>query len=84
MTIEIPPEHQQFVRAAIASGQFASEAQVVGEALRLLEEQGRQADYLREEMRLGLSDLERGDYVEWDDASLKTLLEQVKRQDPSA
>jgi antitoxin ParD1/3/4 len=80
MTVEIPPEHQQFVKAAIASGQFKSEAQVIGEALRLLEEHGRQADYLRREMQVGLDDLERGDYVEHDDASLKELFEQIKSE----
>jgi putative addiction module CopG family antidote len=78
MTVEIPAEHQQFVKAAIASGRFESEAQVIGEALRLLEERGRQADYLRREMQVGLDDLERGDYVEHDDRSLKELFEQIK------
>jgi antitoxin ParD1/3/4 len=80
MTVEIPPEHQQFVKAVIASGQFESEAQVIGDALRLLEGRGRQADSLREEMRVGLEELERGDYVEHDEVSLKDFLEQLNRE----
>jgi putative addiction module CopG family antidote len=80
MTVEIPAEHQQFVKAAIASGQFESEAQVIGAALRLLEERGGQADYLREEMRAGIDELERGDHVEHDDNSLKELFEQIKSE----
>jgi antitoxin ParD1/3/4 len=80
MTVEIPPEHEQFVKAAIARGQFTSETQVVSEALRLLEERDRQADFLRREMLIGVEELDRGEYVEYDDVSLKEFLEQVKAE----
>jgi putative addiction module CopG family antidote len=39
MTINIPDELASFVEQAVASGQFASQEQVVGEALRLLQQQ---------------------------------------------
>ncbi|MGD0897771.1 MAG: type II toxin-antitoxin system ParD family antitoxin [Thermoguttaceae bacterium] len=80
MTVEIPPKHEQFVKAAIARGRFTSEADLVSEAIRLLEERDRQADFLRREMLVGLEELDRGEYVEYDDASLKEFLEQVKAE----
>lgn len=37
MTVPLPPHHARFARALVASGRYASEAEVVAEALRLLE-----------------------------------------------
>jgi len=39
MTINIPDELVPFVQQAVASGEFANQEQVVGEALRLLQRQ---------------------------------------------
>jgi antitoxin ParD1/3/4 len=80
MTVEIPPEYRPFVQAVIARGGFQTEAEVVGEALRLLQERDRHVDALRREVQLGLDDLERGDYTEYDDESLRQFFEQVKAE----
>jgi len=39
VTVNIPAELASFVQQAIASGKFTSQEQVVGEALRLLQQQ---------------------------------------------
>jgi len=39
MTINIPDDLASFVQQAVASGKFGSQDQVVGEALRLLQQQ---------------------------------------------
>ena len=67
MTIKISlPDHSEaFVEAQVASGRFASASDVVGEALRLMEqnaeiEAGRLA-WLREAVRLGLESGDAGE-----------------------
>ena len=47
MTVEIPPEFQQFVHQVIDAGSYTSEAAVVGEALRLLQHRQRRLEELR-------------------------------------
>ena len=78
MTVEIPLEYQQFVTNAIACGEFKSEGDVIAEALRVLENRRQTAEYLRREMQVGIDELDRGEYVEFDEASLKDFFEQVK------
>jgi antitoxin ParD1/3/4 len=80
MTVEIPPEYQQFVQSVIARGGFQTEVQVVSEALRLLEERDRHVEALRREIQVGLDELERGEQTEYDDESLKGFFEQVKAE----
>jgi antitoxin ParD1/3/4 len=80
MTVEIPSEYQQFVTNAVACGEFKSEGAVIAEALRVLEERRQSAEYLRREMQVGLDELDRGEYVEFDEVSLKDFFEQVKTE----
>ena len=60
MTVEIPPEHQAFVKDAIARGEFGSETEVVGEALRLLEERERRLAALPPKFKLASISLTAG------------------------
>jgi antitoxin ParD1/3/4 len=80
MTVEIPLEYQQFVTNAIACGEFKTEGEVIAEALRILEERRQTTEYLRREMQVGLDELDRGEFVEFDEASLKEFFEQVKAE----
>ena len=47
MTVQIPTDFESFVQNIIARGSFQTETQVVGEALRLLQEQERRLEKLR-------------------------------------
>ena len=78
MTVEIPVDFQAFVKTAVASGQFRSEEQVVGEALRLLSERDRQREDFRRQVQIGTDQLRRGDYTDFDDESLDEFFEQLK------
>lgn len=51
MTVPPPPNQARFARALVASGRYASEADVVAEALRLLEL--RETDGLRRQLDEG-------------------------------
>src|SRR6185312_11832996 len=48
MTIHLPEGREQFIRSLVADGRFASESDVVDEALGLLEQQERRRAGLRE------------------------------------
>ena len=57
MTVEIPPDLQQFVHQVIDAGSYKSEAEVVGQALRLLQERQRRIEELRREIQPALDRL---------------------------
>jgi putative addiction module CopG family antidote len=80
MTVEIPLEYQAFVKTVIESGEFQSEEQVVGESLRLLAERDRSREEFRRAVQVGLDQLDRGEYTEYDDESLKDFFEQIKAE----
>ena len=79
MTVEIPAERRQFVIDAIARGAYKTEGELVGEAIRILEERQRDNEYVRREMQVGLDELDRGDYEVYDN-SLKEFFEQIKSE----
>jgi len=59
----------------IGSGAFPTEAAVVGEALRLLQER---LDRLRQELQPALDRLDRGEGIELDDQSLDAFFEDIR------
>ena len=78
MTIEIPPDLQQFVHQVIDAGGYKSEAEVVGQALRLLQERQRRTDELRREIQPALDRLDRGEGIELDEDGLDAFFEDIK------
>lgn len=78
MTVEIPAELEHFVQQVINRGSFSSEAEVVGEALRLLQERESRLEQLRQEIKPALDRLDRGEGIELDDESLGEFLDDIK------
>lgn len=79
MTVEIPPELQQFVQRVISIGSFNSEAEVVGEALRLLRR--RRLDELRQDIAAAAEQIDRGEGIEIEDEeTLRELFEDTKER----
>lgn len=78
MTVEIPPDLQQFVTQIIDAGSYKSEAEVVGQALRLLQERQRRIEELRREIQPALDRLDRGEGIELDDEGLDAFFEDIK------
>ena len=76
MSVDIPPHYLPFVQDAIASGRFESEGALVGEAIELLLQRERERKLVEE----GLDELDRGEYLEFDDDGLKRFLDDVQRQ----
>jgi antitoxin ParD1/3/4 len=75
MNVSLTPELEKFVAERVTSGRYASASEVIREALRLLEERD-QLNQLREDVRLGLEQLEQGRHRTFDDQAL----DHIKRQ----
>lgn len=78
MTVEIPPEHADFVQSVINSGSFRSEAEVVGEALQLLKKR----EQLRREVNAGIEQLQQGKGIDGEEVfqRLKKKAEAIARK----
>lgn len=63
MTIQLPADVEDRIRARVARGDFPDAGEVVREAMRLLEEQERQLDEFRAKLQIGLDQLDRGEGV---------------------
>ena len=71
MSIDIPPQFLPFVQKAIAAGRFESESAMLGEALRLLQEQ----EELRQAVQGGFDQIERGECIELNEEELDEYFE---------
>jgi antitoxin ParD1/3/4 len=77
--ISLTPEQDAFVEKVVKSGEYQNASEAVRDALRVLQ-QRRQEDALklkalRMQIKAGIDELERGDYVEVDEADLDEFLE---------
>lgn len=72
MNVSLGDKWEAFVQERVQSGRYLSASEVIREALRLLEEQDhlrqRRLEELRGEIQVGLDQLARGEFVEFDDA----------------
>jgi len=72
-----PPELERFVEEQIAAGNYQSEQGLVVSAVRVLRDvQARQREFY-EDVRLGMEQLERGEYTEYDEAGLQQLFDEL-------
>ncbi|MCX7424695.1 MAG: type II toxin-antitoxin system ParD family antitoxin [Planctomycetia bacterium] len=78
MSVDIPAEFQQFVQSAVESGSFHSEAEVIGEALRLLQQRQSRLGLLKEQIGSAIGQLDRGEGIELDDESLAGFFDDIK------
>jgi antitoxin ParD1/3/4 len=76
MSIRLPPDVEASIRQRVERGQFPDEAEVVREAIRLLDERDLQLDALRAKIGVGLDELDRGEGVEW----TPELMERLSRE----
>lgn len=72
MNVSLTPELEKIVAERVSSGRYASASEVIREALRLLEERD-QLNQLRQEVRLGLEQLDQGLRRPFDEQALKRI-----------
>ena len=70
MNVSLTPELERLVNERVKSGMYQTASEVVREALRLLKDHDSQR-WLRNEIQKGIDSIERGEYEDHDEASLK-------------
>ena len=83
--INLTPEQDAFIKKAIKEGEYQNASEAVRDALRVLQ-QRRQEDALklkalRMQIKAGVDALERGDFIEVDEAELDDYLEGLGTRD---
>lgn len=82
MNVSLTPELEKLVQQKVASGLYLSASEVVREGLRLLQERDQlretQLQELRERLAVGLAQLDRGEYIDYDEDTLKARLAEIK------
>jgi len=76
--ISLTPEQDAFVEKVVAAGEYQNASEAVRDALRVLQQRRRgdelKLEALRAQLQSGIVALDRGDYVELDDAELARFL----------
>jgi antitoxin ParD1/3/4 len=79
MNVSLTPELEKIVAERVTSGRYASASEVIREALRLLEQRD-QLNQLREEVRLGLEQLDHGRHRPFDDQAVNRIKRQGRKR----
>ena len=75
-----PPELERFVEEQIAAGNYQSEQDLVVSAVRVLRDvQARQRQF-QEDVRIGMEQLERGEFTDYDEAGLRRRFDELKER----
>ena len=70
----------QLVQQQLATGQYQSAEDVMRTALQLLADRSQRLKELRAEVQVGRDDLDRGDYEEYDESSLRELFDGIQQR----
>jgi len=79
--ISLTPEQDAFVEKVVESGEYQNASEAVRDALRALQQRRREdalkLKALRMQIKAGIDDLERGDYIEIDERDLDKFFEEL-------
>lgn len=77
--ISLTDEQDAFVEKVVKTGEYQNASEAIRDALRVLQQRRREdalkLKALRVQIKAGVDELDRGDYVEVDDAELDSYLE---------
>jgi antitoxin ParD1/3/4 len=79
MNVSLTPELEKLVSDRVTSGRYASASEVIREALRLLEERDR-LNHMRDEVRLGIEQLDQGRQRPFDDQAVNHIKRRGREQ----
>lgn len=80
MNVALPPDLAGFVQAQVTSGHFGSEQEIICQGLRLLQQRNQHLAQLRQEIDVGLGQLERGEGIALDGASLAGFFAEIEEE----
>lgn len=79
MHLDVPPQIEAMIREKVESGEYLDAAQVVEEALRLLQERD-DLRQLRAALQIGIDQLDRGEGVSYTPALRASIFESALRK----
>ncbi len=71
MTVEIPPELEQYVQEELARGEYRSQEELIADAVRVLRELKNRHERLRRDVETAIAQSERGESRPLDVAAIK-------------
>ena len=80
MNRERNEKNEERIKRKVESGHYRSHDEVVDTALRLLDERDKKLDALRNDVRSGIDQLDRGDYSEYNDETLDQLFDELEAE----
>lgn len=80
MSVKISPETEERIRSLIASGRYASEADVLNAAVELLETYDRADDELRAELAIADEQIARGQTIPMDETFMERMLDAARER----
>lgn len=78
MNVSLTPELEKLVNDKVSSGLYQTASEVIREGLRLLKERDQRMEILRSDVNAGFEAIRRGQFSEFDAASVQQLSERVK------
>jgi antitoxin ParD1/3/4 len=80
MNVSLTPQLERMIAKKVKGGQYQTASEVVREGLRLLRERDEELDWVRAQVQIGIDEIERGEYEEYDETTTKDLIEDIKRR----
>jgi antitoxin ParD1/3/4 len=77
VNVSLTQELEQIVNKKVSSGMYQTASEVVREGLRLLIERDRRMESLRHDVRAGFEAIKRGEYTDYDGATIRKLADRV-------
>ena len=77
MNVSLTPELERLVNDKVKTGMYQTASEVIREGLRLLKERDN-FEALRREIRAGFEAIDRGEYEEYDERTVKNLTADIK------
>jgi antitoxin ParD1/3/4 len=81
--INLTPEHDAFVEKVVEAGEHQNASEAIRDAIRALQQRRREdaleLELLRAQLHAGVASLERGDFIELDEAELASFLRAPSR-----
>jgi antitoxin ParD1/3/4 len=78
VNVSLTPELESLVNTKVKTGMYQTASEVIREGLRLLKQRDDRQAQLIADVRAGFAEVERGNYVEYDDRGLSKLAQQIK------
>jgi putative addiction module CopG family antidote len=76
----LPPDLGQFVEQQVAAGNYHSEEELVVSAVRVLRDVQDRQRQLADDVRLGMEQLDRGEFNEYDEVGLRERFEELQQR----